>query len=196
MKTQGFVAKWVAIAVLVGAAAANVSPRTAEAQVVSSKRCTNCRSQVAISSQVGGSCPYCGAYWGYETYDRSSGDSSQTGYQPQSDQQSLLAFWQAMALQQKVLERQQRLARMEQIRQDIATGRESTRQRIRERAEEARGQDNPERRAQNCLEAAHRSEADGNVNAAAAFYRHIVRYLPDTSVADEATLALSRLALR
>jgi len=93
-------------------------------------------------------------------------------------------------------ERQRRLERYEAVRAEQRAARAARRDRISERAETFRARDDINQqteRAQNHLATGVRFEASGDYDAAMAMYRLVIRSVPNTTAATEASRALDRL---
>ncbi len=173
----------------------------ASAQQVISKRCSHCQSLVPIWSQVGNTCPKCSAVWSYEeeTYSGSSSNSANANV-PNAMQ--FLAFWHSILQQQKLtkeLERQSRVhQRVEAIRKLLGRKlriREDVRRKLILKAEEFRANDDPEKRAEQHLTSGLRCEEEGDVKAARAYFKLVLRHVPDSTSARTASAALARISL-
>ena len=73
------------------------------------------------------------------------------------------------------------------------TYRSQVRSWLAERTQQARLQDNPIQRMERYLDSAAECELSGNVRAAAAYYRIVLRALPESRQAHLASMALARL---
>jgi hypothetical protein len=168
MTGQRFWARWILVAALFGGFSMVAFAGAARAETVVWKRCGKCNRNVPITSQVGQSCPYCGAYWGsaqsqYVPGGGASGGSSQGDgpamsfprprnslermafyqaiVQQQRIQQQML--WQQMVQQERELRRQVRTEWAQKLREEEKARRDALYQRHREASERAREHDNP-----------------------------------------------------
>ncbi|MCY2987229.1 MAG: hypothetical protein NTY19_05090 [Planctomycetota bacterium] len=186
MKTQKvFATCLTVVSVLLGGGIVSVPLSTADAQVIVTAECSKCKKPVPITSRAGQTCPHCGIYWSGEQSKGGENDADSAPLTPLE----MLALWQAMLLQQ-------RIAKMQELREEIAAKRELKRQWAREETERVRAHDDPQQRAKQHLDAALACEHNGDVMAAAAFYRLVIRSQPETPAARRAAVCLARLGVR
>ncbi len=194
---QKLMARWVVAAGILGGLAVLVSPKIAEAQTIVYKQCSHCNKMVPITSQVGDTCPYCGAYWGSEQKEYVPGGDSHSSprYIPTPWEQ--MALYRAMLQHEEMLREQQRrqeiYARCEKQRRALAAERQKVYQQNRENTEFFHQHDDPEQRGKRYLASAANRERERDWNRAAAYYRLTVRSLPGTLAAAKASDALERL---
>jgi len=112
----------------------------------------------------------------------------------------MMALWRRMMLQQKQLEKRNRLtARVAALAAIEEKGEERRRRvyaQLREERDEAKARYDPEKQASQFYNSAIRCEKDGDVRSARAYYNLIVRRLPHTDTAEMAKSALARLSAR
>lgn len=189
---------WWIVAVLVGSLAM-LSPEITEAQSVVVGRYGGCGAYALLSSPVGNVRSFCGTYWGSEHEILADGSrANPSSRRPQADPQPMAAAWQAMIQQQEMQgeqEREQWVARMQKLREEQAAKNKQRYERLIGKTEQFRNQDDPEFRAERHLASAIRSENQGELKAAASYYRLILRSLPQTAAADQAATALDRMGL-
>ena len=101
-----------------------------------------------------------------------------------------------MAQAERKRKRQQRAERCAKLREEETAKRTQRYQEAAEAAERFRQTDDPQQRAERYLAAGSRAEADKDWKAAAAYYRLVLRWMPDTPAAERATDALARLAAK
>jgi hypothetical protein len=171
---------------------------------VTAKWCGNCGASVSVSAQVGDHCPSCGAYWGEEkTVTHSTPESSQGsgGYAPSYPSYPMTGMVTPAMVQMELL--RQRQAELEwrrnmmQTRRDAEAVRRSTnRQRVANRAVEAQISNDPVSQVDRYIHSAVQCELSGQTAAAVAYYRLVMRRVPESRQADYASTALSRLEAR
>lgn len=189
------------LAALFGGVAEVACPKNAGAQTVVSKRCSGCGRSVPITASVGGICPYCGAYWGSESR------CPNYYYRPRNSLERM-AFYQAMVRQQMIAQqilreqqaredrerrRQRREERCQTQRAEQSAAQEELREELLERTEAFRQNDDPDQRVERYLTTATRFEDRGDLRAAIAQYRLVVRTAPNSAAAVDASRALDRL---
>lgn len=201
------------LAALFGGAAGLVSPHGTAAQTIVSKQCSACGRSVPITARVGERCPYCGAYWGSEStrYVPGGGASESRcpdyNYRPRNSLERM-AFYQAMVRQQMIAQqmlreqqaredrerrRQIREERCQTQRAEQLAAREEIREELLERTEAFRKNDDLDQRVERYLTTATRFEDRGDLRAAIAQYRLVVRTAPNSPASVEASTALKRL---
>lgn len=174
-----------AMMILLFGLVAVAQPATAE--VI--KKCSACGAIVPSWSQAGNTCPYCGAYWGNETW--SSGGPS---YFNPAAAWAMFRFLQWQQLyQQRLLEHQEYTEGMQELRDHLIEKRKHRRDRIQEATELFRLRDDPVQRAERYVAAGLGSEADGALDVAAAYYRLATGLVPNSLPGRAAADALARL---
>lgn len=199
MNGKKSLALWLAVSV-VFFGGVPLLPKGVIAQTITSKRCGKCGSSVSITANVGDTCPECGAYWGSARYSFESGSTSESGYMPQPTPWQMMALWRSMMLQQKQLEKRNRLTARVAALAAFEDKREERRQsvyaRLREERDEAKARYDPDKQASQFFSSAIRCEEEGDMRSARAYYNLIVRRLPNSNRAEAARSALDRLIAR
>lgn len=149
------------------------SPKAATAQVLY-KRCGQCFRAVEMHYQIYDRCPFCEVTWLREE-DRTvpyPGYPYPGEYHPTKPTPS---YWK----QRRWYELSRRERQRERVRVNTAAARESY---------------CPDAQAQNHVAAAIRCERHGKIRMAIAYYNLVLRYCPETNMADVARAAVARLS--
>lgn len=109
---------------------------------------------------------------------------------------NVLAMRQLMELQEKQAARERLLSVCRRQREETIARQQRTYDRLAGEVEEFRLHDDPQMRAARLLASAETCEQRGSLAAATAYYRLVVRSLPNTPQAAQASSSLERLGVR